>query len=253
MPGNKQALANFQRLQSSYEILKDEKARKLFDDLLQVKREQQHRRSEQESRRDAKRQKMFSDLEEREWAAFAPDPFAKEREEEDRIAKKLREEIARIRAMYASKGENMTLATIREFPGVKKESTSITKPWVDKEKLLKVSWEKIGEDYTAEGLRELFLKFGEVEDVVIKSAKKKGSALVVMENKDAVVAATGSVSGHLSNPLLVLPLQPPMVTEAPSASRSAKPDRLSNLFGAGYIAFEDAILMKLQKAAEKRK
>ncbi|KAG7995722.1 hypothetical protein I3843_01G123700 [Carya illinoinensis] len=232
-PGNKQALANFQRLQSSYEILKDEKARKLFDDLLQVKREQQHRRSEQESRRDAKRQKMFSDLEEREWAAFAPDPFAKEREEEDRIAK--------------NKGENMTLATIREFPGVKKESTSITKPWVDKEKLLKVSWEKIGEDYTAEGLRELFLKFGEVEDVVIKSAKKKGSALVVMENKDAVVAATGSVSGHLSNPLLVLPLQPPMVTEAPSASRSAKPDRLSNLFGAGYIAFEDAILMKLQK------
>ncbi|KAF5464840.1 hypothetical protein F2P56_014889, partial [Juglans regia] len=252
-PGDKQALANFQRLQSSYEILKDEKARKLFDDLLRVKREQQHRRSEQESKRDAKRQKMFSDLEERERAAFAPDPSTKEREEEERIAKKLREEIARIRAMHASKGENMTSATSREFPGVRKESTGTARPGVDKEKVLKVSWEKIGEDYTAEGLRELFSKFGEVEDVVIKSAKKKGSALVVMENKDAAVAATGSVSGHLSNPLLVLPLQPPMVTEAPSASRSAEPDKLSNLVGAGYIAFEDAVLMKLQKAAEKRK
>lgn len=55
------------------------------------------------------------------------------------------------------------------------------------------------------------------------------------------------MSGYLSNPLLVLPLQPPMVTEAPSASRSAEPDKLSNLVGAGYIAFEDAVLMKLQK------
>jgi len=54
--------------------------------------------------------------------------------------------------------------------------------------VLKVSWEKVGEDYTAEGLRELFSKFGEVDDVVIKSSKKKGSALVVMATKDAAVS-----------------------------------------------------------------
>lgn len=38
-----------------------------------------------------------------------------------------------------------------------------------------------------------------------------------------------------------------MVTETPSASRYVEPDRLSNLVGAGYVAFEDAVLMKLPK------
>jgi DnaJ family protein C protein 17 len=187
-PGNKQALADFQRLQTSYEILKDEKARKLFDDLLRVKREQQRLQSERSSKRDSKRQKMVFDLEERERAAFAADPAAKEREEEERIAKKLREEIARIRAMRTNKGANMASASSRESSGVRKEGMETTGARVDKERVLKVSWEKVGEDYTAEGLRELFSKFGKVEDVVIKSSKKKGSALVVMATKDAAVS-----------------------------------------------------------------
>lgn len=253
-PGDKQALADFQRLQSSYEILKDEKARKLFDDLLRVKREQQRRKAELDSRRGSKRQKMVSDLEERERAAFAPDPEAKAREDEERIARKLKEEIARIRAMHANKGANMGSNIWRESAGVGKESTSSAgASTMDKEKMLKVSWEKVGEDYTAEKLRELFSKFGEVEDVVIKSSKKKGSALVVMAAKEGAVAATGSVCGHLSNPLLVLPLHPPMAAETPSSPpRSAEP-KLNNLVGAGYTAFEDSVLMKLRKAAEKQK
>lgn len=253
-PGDKQALADFQRLQSSYEILKDEKARKLFDDLLRVKREQQRRKAELDSRRGSKRQKMVSDLEERERAAFAPDPEAKAREDEERIARKLKEEIARIRAMHANKGANMGSNIRRESTGVGKESmSSAGASTMDKEKMLKVSWEKVGEDYTAEKLRELFSKFGEVEDVVIKSSKKKGSALVVMAAKDGAVAATGSVFGHLSNPLLVLPLHPPMAAETPSSPpRSAEP-KLNNLVGAGYTAFEDSVLMKLRKAAEKQK
>lgn len=188
-PGDKQALADFQRLQSSYEILKDEKARKLFDDLLRVKREQQRRKAELDSRRGSKRQKMVSDLEERERAAFAPDPEAKAREDEERIARKLKEEIARIRAMHANKGPNMGSNIWRESAGVGKESTSSAgASTMDKEKMLKVSWEKVGEDYTAEKLRELFSKFGEVEDVVIKSSKKKGSALVVMAAKEGAVS-----------------------------------------------------------------
>ncbi|KAK4848855.1 hypothetical protein QYF36_018091 [Acer negundo] len=59
---------------------------------------------------------------------------------------------------------------------------------LDKDKVLKVLWEKAGEDYTAERLRELFSEFGVVSDVVIKSSKKKGSALVAMATKDAVVS-----------------------------------------------------------------
>lgn len=183
-PDDPNAHSNFQKLKTSYEILKDEKARKLFDDLLRVKREQQRRLSE----RDGKRRKMVSDLEERERAAFAPDPSVKAREEEERIARQLKEEIARIRAMHANKGVPTKPDLKKESAGVGKESMGSGGSALDKEKVLKVSWEKVGEDYSAEKLRELFSKFGEVEDVVIKGSKKKGSALVVMATKEGAVS-----------------------------------------------------------------
>lgn len=245
-PDDPNAAANFQQLRTSYDILKDEKARKLFDDLLRVKRENQRR----ESQRDGKRRKMVSDLEKREREAFSPDSAARGREEEDRIAKKLKEEIARIRAMHAKKaGADL---------GVKKESTASSDGGgggVDQEKVLKVSWEKVGEDYSADKLRELFSKFGEVEDVVIKGkgSKKKGSALVVMATKQGAVATIGNVIGHLANPLLVLPLKPAMPADSWGASKSVEPEAPSKLVGAGYQAFEDSVLMKLQKAAAKQK
>lgn len=247
-PDDPNAAANFQQLRTSYDILKDEKARKLFDDLLRVKRENQRR----ESQRDGKRRKMVSDLEKREREAFSPDSAARGREEEDRIAKKLKDEIARIRAMHAKKaGADL---------GVKKENASSgggggggDGGGVDQEKVLKVSWEKVGEDYSADKLRELFSKFGEVEDVVIKGSKKKGSALVVMATKQGAVATIGNVIGHLANPLLVLPLKPTMPADSWGASKSVEPEAPSKLVGAGYQAFEDSVLMKLQKAAAKQK
>lgn len=55
-------------------------------------------------------------------------------------------------------------------------------------------------------LREVFEKFGGVEDVVIRSTKKKRSALIVMATKDEAVEATRTLCGDLSNPLLVVPL-----------------------------------------------
>lgn len=53
--------------------------------------------------------------------------------------------------------------------------------------------------------------------------------------------------GDLSNPLLVLPLQPVAVTDAPPVQKSDEPDRLNNLIGASYQTFEDSVLQKLQK------
>ncbi|KAL5791293.1 hypothetical protein ACOSQ2_006181 [Xanthoceras sorbifolium] len=246
-PDDPNAHANFQKLKSSYEILKDEKARKLFDDLLKIKREKQQRQSQQ----DSKKRKMVSDLEERERAAFAPDPGVKTRQEEERIARQLKEEIERIRAMHAkTEAAATSFAPQRE---TKQSGGGGAGPGLDKEKVLKVSWEKVGEDYTAERLREVFSEFGVVEDVVIKSSKKKGSALIVMANKDAVVAATGSLCGSLSNPLLVLPLQPAVATEFPSVQRSAETNRINNLVGPGYHAYEDSVLQKMQMAAKRQK
>ncbi|XP_065862672.1 uncharacterized protein [Euphorbia lathyris] len=240
-PDDPNAHVNFQRLKSSYEILKDDKARKLYDDLLRVKRERYVRASQ----KDSKRQRMVSDLEERERTAFAVDPIAKAREEEDRIARKLQEEIARIRAMHASKGASAMSAAKRESVGERKETESNT----DREKMLKVSWEKGGVDYTAESLKELFSKFGEVDDILISSSKKKRSALVQMATKEAAFAATGNVYGHLSNPLLVLPVKQAAATVSSSMHPPVESDRLDNLVGRGYKAYEDSVLEKLQKAA----
>ncbi|KAL6997904.1 hypothetical protein U1Q18_008029 [Sarracenia purpurea var. burkii] len=180
-PDDLSAHADILQLNSSYAILKDDKARKLFDDLLRIKRDKVRRLSQQ----DSKRQKMMSDLEVKERAAFAPDPAAKAQEEEERITRKLKEEIARIRAMHANKVAFTTPPRRKEAKVGGRESMDGGGSGLDKQKVLKVSWEKIGEDYSAQRLRELFEKFGEVEDVVIKSSKNRGSALVVMASKDA--------------------------------------------------------------------
>ncbi|TXG64920.1 hypothetical protein EZV62_011914 [Acer yangbiense] len=134
-----------------------------------------------QKQQDSKKRKMMSDLEERERAAFAFDPSFKALEEEERIAKRLKEEIERNRAAMLAKKESPASSTPR------REMKQSGGGWAElyKEKMLKVSWEKLG---TAERLRELFSEFGVVGNlVVIKSSRKKGYALVVMTTKDAVV------------------------------------------------------------------
>ncbi|KAK4801105.1 hypothetical protein SAY86_021592 [Trapa natans] len=242
------AHANFQRLKSSYEILKDEKERNAFDDRLRARLEQQRRQTQQDSRK----RKLVSDLEERERAVFAPDTSAVARKEDERINKKFRDEIAAIRAMHANKGTaapppRTTSETSR------KESMGGSGNGLDKEKVLKVTWEKVGSDYSPDTLKELFSMFGNVEDVVIRSTKKRGSALVVMESRDAVVAATGTTCGDLSNPLLVVPLHPTVAADFPSFPKPVEKDPLDKIVGKGYQDYEDSVMKKLQKVAHKNK
>ncbi|CAK9186014.1 unnamed protein product [Ilex paraguariensis] len=108
--------------------------RKLFDDLLRVKREKVQRQSQH----DSKRRKMMSDLEERERAAFASDPTVKVRDEEERIARKLKEEIARICAMHANKAAFTKSTLKKETPLGGKESMDSGGSALDKEKMLKL-------------------------------------------------------------------------------------------------------------------
>ncbi|XP_021753023.1 dnaJ homolog subfamily C member 17-like [Chenopodium quinoa] len=240
------APAKFQKLRVSYEILKDPKARKEFDDLLRVRREKKVR----DKQFDAKRRRMMSDLEERERASFV-DPEKKARDEEEAIMKKLAEEIARIKASLAKK-------PVFEKEERRENVGGVGGVALDKSKVLKVSWEKGDSEYSASRLRELFEEFGDVEDVVIKGSKKKSScssALVVMGSKEDAVAATGVMIGDLSNPLLVLPLEPTKAMPSVRAQAPVERDEapMGNVVGAGFQAFEDSVLDKLRKAAEKQK
>lgn len=98
--------------------------------------------------------------------------------------------------MHAKKTATPAALTVKEgTPKANESSTSSSQDGgLDKEKVLKVSQDQIGgEDYSALRLGELFQEFGKVEDVVIRiSASQKGSALVVMALKDALVSLISS-------------------------------------------------------------
>ncbi|KAK9074799.1 hypothetical protein SSX86_003117 [Deinandra increscens subsp. villosa] len=240
-PDDPNAPANFQKLKTSYQILIDEKERKLFHDLLRLKQQKLQRQSQQ----DSKRRRMMSDLEERERSAFAShDSSTKATSEEESIARKLKEEISRICAMHANKSTPTAAATMKKQSGMGETSTSGLSV-ADKEKMLKVSWEKGGLDYSAQRLTELFETFGEVEYVRIRG--KKRSAFIIMATKEAAVAATGTMCGDLSNPLLVVPLQPTVAASFPTAREPVVPQLNEVLGGVGYQAFEDSVLQNLQK------
>ncbi|XP_078448305.1 DNAJ heat shock N-terminal domain-containing protein isoform X2 [Wolffia australiana] len=247
------ATAIFQKLVSSFEILKNEAARKAFDDLLRARRERLLR----ESRHDSKRRKLATDLEERERAGVAGsglDPVEKARREEAEAAARLKEELARFRAAMLAKKKAPPGRPEPEKDEVKIEGGV----GLDKERVLKVTWERSAGEYTDAMLREVFGNFGDVEDVMLRSkgTKKKGSALIVMGTKAAAVAAVHSMVGNLSNPLLVLPLLSPVagLSEGPPTRQpEADSSKLDKLVGRGYQDFEDSVLKKLQKAAERQR
>ncbi|XP_010454650.1 PREDICTED: dnaJ homolog subfamily C member 17-like [Camelina sativa] len=250
-PDDPDAHEKFQRLKTSYEVLKDEKARKLFDDLLRIQREKQQKKSQV----DYKRRKLMSDLEGRERSAFSPESAARPYDEEERIARKLKEEIERIRARHAKKksGFETPESGVDEKKKEERSSAGASSVQLDKERTLKVSWEASGQGYTAGRLTEVFSEFGKVEDVVIRSTKKKCSALIVMATKDGAVAATRTLCGDLSNPLLVVTLQKAAQSDFLTAKKSAEAEPQSNIVGAGYQAYEDAVMQRLRKAAMNQK
>ncbi|WZY79484.1 hypothetical protein YC2023_025868 [Brassica napus] len=106
------------------------------------------------------------------------------------------------------------------------------------------------ECYTAGRLREMF---GGVEDVVVRSTKKKCSALIVMATKDEAVrvAVTRTLCGDLSNPLLVVPLQRAQ-TDFVTARKSAEAEPQRNIVGDGYQAYENDVMERLKKVQSGR-
>ncbi|KAL5990031.1 hypothetical protein ACLOJK_010927 [Asimina triloba] len=236
-PDDPNAHAAFQKLTASFNILKDPAGRKAFDDLLRARLVSLRR----DSQIDSKRRKMMSDLESRERAAFAVDAEEKARQEEETAAKKFQAEVARIREMHAKKKAAEAMA---------KEVGEAGEGGLDKSRVLKVSWERDVEDYSAERLKELFGESGKVEDVVISAKKsRKKTALVVMATKEGAVAASQTLRGHLQD-LVIVPLQPDdnhaSSTPSEKSAKSEAPN-INNLVGAGYQAYEDSILEKLRK------
>ncbi|KAK9690714.1 hypothetical protein RND81_09G149100 [Saponaria officinalis] len=121
-PHNPNAHANFTQLKSSYEILKLESSRALFDDLLRVRREKALRHREF----DAKRRRMASDLEDRERSCSAA-ADAESKANEQSILRQLDEEITKFRAKkrksYQTVSPSVDFADPLVFPRQSQNST----------------------------------------------------------------------------------------------------------------------------------
>ena len=139
----------------------------------------------------------------------------------------LQEELDRLRRQAAEKRANHAAEVSLAFayataqpqqstgyhnPAAPAEYQPEAPPQITEELLrtLKVSWDKVNTSltYTTDELRQIMSKHGPVEDVVLLESKKrkKGSALIVMQDLNSARAASEAVNGSLSNPLLVVPL-----------------------------------------------
>nr|GFB55674.1 DnaJ homolog subfamily C member 17 [Tanacetum cinerariifolium] len=178
-------------LQGSYEIFKDDNARNAFDYSLIIREQKLHREMTH---------KKMSDVEEEEERMHRKimDDLYDENERKQKERARLLKEVNRMRGIQANKMNytfydyvNIRLKQQQKNIGGK----SSTCEGLDKEKMLRVYWAKVGLDCNEKTLRKIFKTFGEVEDVVIiKSSTKKGSALVVMATKEgADIAVTGTL------------------------------------------------------------
>lgn len=102
-PDDPSATADFQRLRASYDVLRDEAARRAFDARLRARRD----RALRDSARDTKRRKLAADLDERERAAAArdgaPDPAELAELREKKVAAQLQRELQEFLARKANK------------------------------------------------------------------------------------------------------------------------------------------------------
>ncbi|KAL8156506.1 hypothetical protein AgCh_001561 [Apium graveolens] len=216
----------FQKLQNSYDVLKDRSTRQVYDDRVRVEqdkvlREVMHKKMMEELRKKEAEERRVREEEERRRREVMEEMRRRQevleriaRREERRKRRKIMAEM-RMREELEKERRRLEMAEyyrrkVVEEKQARDEIGRFVKDGqfgVDREKVVKVSWDRIGEEYSVPRIRELFKEFGEVQYVLMRSCKiKKGSAFIVMASKDAVVAATRSVVGDLDNPLLVLPV-----------------------------------------------
>ncbi|KAK3150416.1 hypothetical protein QOZ80_3AG0232870 [Eleusine coracana subsp. coracana] len=249
-PDDPNATADFQSLSNSYKFLRDESLRRQFDARLRARREAAARAAAA----GVKRRKAVSDLEEREraFAAGKPlDPSEAAKREDKRKAADVKRELDEF---FKAKQASAAGAASTSAYGDKKGAMAQDGVKTDKSKILKVSWDGSPDSYTASKLKELFQKFGEVEDVVIKTRKSRsrGSAIVVMGSKEA---AHSAIHNHIIYNDSLVPLTVAPVQESggfPARPTQTHESRSSNIDGTGFSDLEASVFRKLQEA-QKRK
>lgn len=194
-PDDKKAAERFQELTRALEVLLDKTARAAYDRLQNAKKSAEIRHRQL----DAKRQKLKSELEERERQAQEKAKSSKTAEQQ------FQEELERLRKDGNRIVEEEKEAMRKQMQEDRFKATNIKPTWDSSKHRVKIKWNAEKNDPTNGGydeakLRQYLKKYGELVALVM-SPKKNGSALVEFKNQQLAELAVKFEMGNLQNPL----------------------------------------------------
>ncbi|XP_045463523.1 dnaJ homolog subfamily C member 17 [Harmonia axyridis] len=186
-PDNPNAAVEFHKLTRILAILSDEKVRESYDKVLRGRKEAALRHKEL----DNKRKKFKEDLESRE--RFANSQKDKKKSEQEEI-ERLREE-----------GSQALQEEVRNVTNKIRKEHGQEDPLDASKYRIKIKWKAAKNDesnggYTKDMILKFLSKYGDV-NVLVLSAKKKGSAMVEFKTKSAAEMAMNCEKGLSINPL----------------------------------------------------
>lgn len=196
-PDNPDAIRQFHKLSRVLEILTDELARKAYDRVLKARKEAAIRHKQL----DSKRQKLKDDLEAREKGFQVGSNRVKTPEEE------LRDEIERLRKEGSRQLKEEMEAMMKQLNEdvnlIEKPVAAVSEP--SEYRRLKLKWQADKSDpqnggYNTTNLNTFLSKYDDI-NVLVVSAKKRGSALVEFKTRRGAEMALELERGLSVNPL----------------------------------------------------
>lgn len=184
------------------EILLDATARSAYDRMLNAKKATELRNKQL----DSKRQKLKSDLEERERQAqsnlLKKGSYHTQNKTPEEIFKEEFDRLRKEGSRLVEEEQEMMRQQLRQEL-LKRETTTPT--WDSSKHRIKIKWKTAKDDpknggYSEESLRKFLQKYGEIV-VLVMSPKKYGSALIEFKTKEASEMAVQFEKGSLNNPL----------------------------------------------------
>ncbi|XP_063625046.1 dnaJ homolog subfamily C member 17 [Cydia splendana] len=236
-PDDPKAAEAFHELSRALEILTDAAARSAYDKVLRAKEAAKLRHKEL----DSKRQKLKEDLERREREAMSGSGINLTDEQ------KLAAEIQRLQ----KEGSRLLQEEQRRVKEeIQRSLSRLSDPvWDSSLNRIKIKWKADKTDESNGGydeaiLRKCLKKYGDIVALIV-SPKKKGSALVEFDNKEASEMAIEFEKGLPENPLTLkwLNEKPVLTTKREAPGPSLVSDR----------DYESLVMTKMRQAAERQR
>lgn len=248
-PDNPKAAELFQELSKALEILLDASARSAYDRMLNAKKQAQLRTKAL----DSKRQKLKSELEERERRAY--DELLKRKSYSTKV--KTPEEIFKEEFDRLRKEGNKLVEEEQELMRQQLREETITRQnnlptWDSAKHRIKLKWKANKDDptnggYSEDSLRKYLQKYGDLV-VLVMSPKNPGSALVEFKTQDGAEMAMEYEKGNLENPLTLK-----WIGDAPGKSSTNKRIPVGSSSTISESDYESLVMRQLRQAEERKK